>query len=175
MSLPEHQPTSADECADCPLMDRRSFLRDAGTAAAAGLAAIGIVSGTVAGMPVSPVSPVYETGEEKAYPIPAVDGVQIDRNLDTIVARTGGKVYVFSLACPHQNTAIKWQADKNRFECPKHKSRYTPDGTFIEGRATRGLDRFDVKKVGNTVVANLDRVYQEKDNKDQWQAAFITV
>ena len=55
--------------------------------------------------------------------------------------RFQGVVYAFNLSCPHQNTALKWQPDDQRFQCPKHKSRYQPDGTFISGRATRGMDR----------------------------------
>jgi Rieske Fe-S protein len=94
-----------------------------------------------------------------------------------MVTRWQGKVYVYSLACPHQNTALRWHDDEHQFECPKHHSRFTPDGEYIKdtGRATRGLDRFAVKKDGNNVVADLDSIYQEDDNEAQWKTAFITL
>jgi Rieske Fe-S protein len=124
---------------------------------------------------VGEISPVAEAGGAKTYPIPAADGVSIDQANDTIVARWQGKVYVFALACPHQNTAIRWQADRKRFECPKHKSHYTPDGRFTDGRATRGLDRHPVTRAGETVVADLAVLYEEDEQKDAWTRAFVAL
>ena len=110
---------------------------------------------------------------EKSYAIPAADGVAIDKEESVIVARFTGRVFAFSLACPHQNTALRWDAGNNRFQCPKHRSRYQPDGVFIEGRATRGLDRFAVKRADDHVVVNLDVLYQEDKNPTEWAAAFL--
>ena len=62
--------------------------------------------------------------EDKSYPVPAKDGTQIDKDNQTIVTRWQNKVYVFSLACPHQNTAIRWYEKEHQFECPKHHSRF---------------------------------------------------
>lgn len=149
-------------CSGCTL-GRRAFLRDA-TALAAALC-----------LPVGFMSPVRSTDEEKSYAIPAADGVQIDKDNDTILVRSQGKVYVFARACPHQNTALHWQDKDNEFECPKHHSKYRPDGTFIEGRATRGMDRFVVRKDGANVVADLDKLVQQDKDAAGWNAAFITV
>jgi cytochrome b6-f complex iron-sulfur subunit len=143
-----------DDCNDCPLIDRRSFL--------AATVLLPLVTG------------VRLTREETAYPIPASDGVQIDKSQDVIIARAGGKVYAFNLACPHQNTAIRWDAGKTRFQCPKHKSVYTPHGVFVEGRATRGLDRFAVRKDGNSIVVNLDSLFEQDKHAEQWAKAFVT-
>jgi cytochrome b6-f complex iron-sulfur subunit len=112
--------------------------------------------------------------EEKSYAIPATDGVQIDRDQDVIISRTQGKVFAFNLGCPHQNTAIRWDGGKSRFQCPKHKSIYTPDGVFVEGRATRGLDRFTVRKDGNSIVVNLDSLLEEDKDTDKWAKACVT-
>jgi Rieske Fe-S protein len=112
---------------------------------------------------------------DKAYPFPSTDGVAIDKDESVIVARFDNRVWAFSLACPHQNTAIRWDAGANRFQCPKHKSRYRTDGTFIEGRATRGLDRFALRRDGGTVLVNLDALYREDKEAAQWAAAFIQV
>ena len=92
-----------------------------------------------------------------------------------IVARTGKQVYAFVLACPHQNTALRWEADDKRFQCPKHKSKYRPDGTFIEGRATRSMDRYAVKLVGGSIVVNVDSVFQEDMEKPAWLQAVVTL
>ena len=149
--------TDPRDCTGCAIgdaMERRDFLRS--------MLAMGAVF-------VSGIGP----RAEKAYPIPAADGVSIDKEEAVIVARVGGKVFAFSLACPHQNTALRWDASSHRFQCPKHRSRYQPDGVFIDGRATRGLDRFAVKRADESLVVNLDALYQEDKNPTEWAAAFI--
>ncbi len=165
------------DCGGCPLVPRREFLRDAGVAAAGLLVALGAAPARAAALPIEFVNAIGGRSEDKAYAIPAKDGVQIDKQNDTMIARWQGKVYVFALACPHQNTALKWYDKDNQFECPKHHSRFQPDGLYIKdsGRATRGLDRFAVRKDGSNVVANLDKLYQEDENEADWTAAFITV
>lgn len=154
-------------------MDRRAFLRTAAFLTAGAGAALAAAANPAFALPV--VAGVRRTPEEKAFPIPGADGVQIDRDLDVILSRTDGKVFAFSLACPHQNTAIKWEADNHRFQCPKHHSIYTPEGVFVEGRATRGLDRFVVRKDGNSIVVNLDLLMQQDEDGDKWTNAFLAV
>jgi cytochrome b6-f complex iron-sulfur subunit len=161
------------DCNECPLMDRRGFLRAAAFLTAGASAALAVGANRVFALPV--VTGVPLTPEEKAFPIPADDGVQIDKDLDLILSRTKEKIFAFSLACPHQNTAIKWEADNHRFQCPKHHSIYTPEGVFVEGRATRSLDRFVVRKDGNSIVVNLDSLLQEDEDGDKWKSAFLAV
>jgi nitrite reductase/ring-hydroxylating ferredoxin subunit len=163
------------DCDRCPLVGRRDFLRDASLAAAGVLMALGAVPAALSAQPAF-VAPLSSRDEEKTYAIPTTDGTQIDKSSGTILTRWQGKVYVYSLACPHQNTALRWYDKDSRFECPKHHSRFEPDGEYIKdsGRATRGLDRFAVRKDGANVVANLDRMYKQDDNAADWAAAFIT-
>jgi nitrite reductase/ring-hydroxylating ferredoxin subunit len=164
-----------DGCAGCSIGNRRDFLVDALRAGAAALAAIGMTPGGADAMPLRWISALAARGEERSYPVPAGDGVQIDKNNEVILARTGQSVYAFALACPHQNTALRWDAGGNRFQCPKHKSRYRADGTFIEGRATRSMDRYAVKLAGSAVVVDLDKLYQEDMDLAAWQHAVVTV
>jgi Rieske Fe-S protein len=145
-----------DDCSDCPLIDRRAFLQSAA-----------LMLPVIAGVRIN--------REEKAFPIPAADGVMIDKDQDVIVSRTQGKILAFNLACPHQNTALRWDGGKTRFQCPKHKSIYTPEGVFVEGRATRGLDRFAVRRDGSSLVVNLDVLYEQDKDEDKWTKAFVTV
>ncbi|HJQ19869.1 MAG TPA: Rieske (2Fe-2S) protein [Gemmatimonadaceae bacterium] len=110
---------------------------------------------------------------DKRYPIPSSDTAVIDKDESVIIMRWENRVWAFSLACPHQNTAIHWEGDEHRFQCPKHHSRYRPDGTFIEGRATRGLDRFAVRRDGESVLVNLDELYRQDENANDWSSAFV--
>jgi len=160
-------------------MERRAFLRVAAGAALASFGALGLATAEAFALPVVPIgalpSRAGERAEEKRYPIPAADGVSIDRDNSVIVARAAGRVYAFSLSCPHQNTALRWNDGDHEFQCPKHKSRYRPDGTFIEGRATRAMDRLAVKKDGATLVVDIDVAFEQDKQAKEWGEAFVTV
>jgi len=172
--MPERE-RSERGCTSCPLgelVERRAFLRDALTHVLVAVGALGALSRRAGALPIAFVDGLGARAD-KAYPLPSADGVLIDRDESVIVARVENRAYAFSLACPHQNTAIRWQAEDNRFQCPKHKSRYRPDGTFIEGRATRGLDRFAVRREGAQILVNLDLLYRQDENAAEWAAAYL--
>lgn len=178
-------PISDHDCQGCAftgdaMRSRREFLREAGGAAAAALVTIGVLPAVARALPLGVAQPVDArtiAGEagEKGYAIPSADGVLIDKGEEIIIARWQGAVYAFALACPHQNTALRWMEADHRFQCPKHKSKYRPDGTFIEGRATRSMDRFAVRKAGNVVMVNLDALFREDDDRADWDKAFVRV
>ena len=168
--MSEHE----QQCASCLLregVDRRAFMRNSALGALAALG-IALIPSRASALAVSFVSG-RGARSEKTYPVPAADGVAIDRDESVIICRYENRGYAFSLACPHQNTALRWDAKARRFQCPKHKSRYQPSGVFIDGRATRGLDRFAVRRVEGTIVVNLDALYREDQHAAAWAAAFI--
>lgn len=107
------------------------------------------------------------------YAIPGADGPFIDAANDVIVMRWQDVLYAFSLACPHQNTVLRWKADAGRFQCPKHNSKYRPDGSFITGRATRGMDRFALHRKDDSIVVDLSKLYSEDRNAAAWRAAAL--
>lgn len=162
-----------ESCDRCPLVERRDFLREAGVAAAAICAALGIPVRGAQALAIRFGGPRSSRDEEHAYPIPATDGATIDRENQVIVVRYAQKAYAFNLSCPHQNTALHWQPEDNQFQCPKHHSRYRPDGVFISGRATRGMDRFGVRRDGETMVVDVDQYYRQDRNPAEWAAAFL--
>lgn len=164
-------------CGGCPVVDgmeRRDFLREAAVGALAALGALTLLPANGAAMPLRFITGIGSR-TAKSYPIPSADGVSIDKKESVIIARYKDRAYCFSLACPHQNTALRWEERNNRFQCPKHKSRYQPDGVFIEGRATRGLDRFAVSREGQSsqMVVNLDAMYRQDHHPAQWESAFL--
>ena len=110
-----------------------------------------------------------------SYPLPAKDGVTIDGKEQVILVRWQQKVFAFPLSCPHENTALKWRQGDLRFQCPKHESKYKPDGTFMSGRATRNMDRFAVTRDGNAVVVDLEKWYESDKQPTEWAAASIQV
>src|SRR5262245_37096558 len=131
----ETQVGSDRECGGCDPADRRRFLQQAAALVAGALVGLGMSADRAAAMPLDFLIGVRApNGKDVSFPIPAADGATIDRDNDLILARYQGKVYAFGLACPHQNTALRWLATEGRFQCPKHKSKYSPDGIFLSGR-----------------------------------------
>jgi Rieske Fe-S protein len=168
------QPT--DPCAGCEVMARRDFLR-AGALAAGALAALGVAPARAFALPIEFISSARGGRQDKTYAVPAQDGVQIDKDNEAMLTRWQGKVYAFALACPHQNTALRWYEKDAQFECPKHHSRFDPQGNYIKdsGRATRGLDRLAIRKDGNNLVVNLDKVFQQDEDEASWNTAFVSL
>jgi nitrite reductase/ring-hydroxylating ferredoxin subunit len=115
------------------------------------------------------------SGSERRYPIPPNDGVTIDRSSQIIVVRFQNQLFAFNLACPHENTALKWLPKDRRFQCPKHESQYQPNGIFTNGRATRNMDRLGVRLDGNTLVVDLNAFFQSDKNPSGWAGAVAAV
>ncbi|MGZ8377459.1 MAG: QcrA and Rieske domain-containing protein [Gemmatirosa sp.] len=153
--------------------ERRAFLRHAATAAGAALVVLGSTPLDAFARPLAFTAPLRREGQTRTYPVPAADGAEIDRENEVIVVRWQGAAYAFNLACPHQNTALRWIGDDQRFFCPKHKSKYQPDGTFIEGRATRGMDRFTVRKDPAGVLVDLAQLHKQDADPQGWAAAVV--
>jgi Rieske Fe-S protein len=155
--------------------DRRAFLRDATLALLAAMATLGASPGVVAAQALDFGSALDARGDERTYPIPGADGATIDRDSEVILVRWQGFVYAFNLACPHKNTALRWLGPEQRFQCPKHKSKYRPDGSFIEGKATRGMDRFSVRRQGDTVVVDLGALHKQDEDGAGWAGARLAL
>ena len=153
-------------------MERRDFLYTAGCFACI-LAASGVAADALAG-PVTFIDS-EQAGEEKTYPVPAADGVSVDRAAQVILVRANGHVFAFALSCPHQNAAVKWVPQHNQFECTKHDSHYTADGTHVSGRATRNMDRMPIRKDGNVVHVDTAHVFESDKDAAGWNAATVSV
>jgi len=164
------------ECRDCPVATRRDFLRDAAITVAGIAASLGFAR-SAAALPthfaVRSTRALGRTGDQLTYPIPAIDGAQIDRDQQVILVRWQNAVYAFNLSRPHQNTALRWDEPDHRFQCPKHHSQYQPDGEFITGRATRGMDRFSIQRDGNKVLVNVNAMHKQDEDPSGWNAAVV--
>ncbi len=147
------------DCKDCTT--RRQFLE---------LAFLGL-----AALPIAFVDGVAAQGSEHRYPFPTGDGVTIDRKEQVIIVRSQGHVYAFNLSCPHENTALKWLPKDMRFQCPKHESKYQPNGTFMSGRATRNMDRLKIRRDGDALFVDLSHIIKSDADPAGWAAAAITV
>jgi nitrite reductase/ring-hydroxylating ferredoxin subunit len=172
MTTPEH---AADGCNTCTLHDRRSFLtRSLAAVAAASLLLPGVVRAE------EMVGIVFATARRNAdgtakYPMPAADGATIDADNEVILVRNAGACMAFALSCPHQRAMLRIKSGDTAFQCPKHKSEYRIDGSFIRGRATRNMDRHPIRKEGAEIVVDVDTVLKSDDQAAEWAAAVVSV
>jgi nitrite reductase/ring-hydroxylating ferredoxin subunit len=170
------QPDDHD-CDACPIgPNRRDFLRDAALVIAGLAASVGMSGCAASTLPLSAMVPLSFADRLCLYPIPPADGATIDRSAGVILVRWKNDVYAFNLSCPHQNTALRWDAKSQHFNCPKHHSRYLPDGTFVDGRATRGMDRLGIAPGGpGAVNVNVDVMHKQDVDPKGWAAAVVHV
>lgn len=159
---------------DCQLVGRRQFLKEATLALGAVMAALSASPREAAAMPMRLGQALGVQGDEVTYPVPAADGATIDKDNEVILVRWKGELFAFALSCPHQNTALRWLGDDGRFQCPKHKSKYQPDGTFISGKATRNMDRFAIRKDGKGVIVNMAKMYKSDKQQALWDEARVS-
>ena len=149
---------------------RRDFLRAGGCFALA-LTAIGLPA-SLAGLPV-----VEMTGTgaptDKKYNLPASDSVNIDHGTQVILVRYQNSVFAFALACPHEHAAVKWLNKDKRFQCSKHDSQYTPNGTYTTGHATRNLDRFAIRREDAAIFVDLHRWFESDKDPGGWASAVV--
>jgi nitrite reductase/ring-hydroxylating ferredoxin subunit len=157
-----------------PEPTRRDFLCRTPYMVFCALAAAGIGSDNLHAFPVAMVS-ANPQGSECSYDIPSSDGASIDSGNQVILVRNAGHIYAFSLACPHENTELRWRPQDSRFQCPRHQSKYQPDGSFISGRATRNMDRFALRLEGRKIVVELNKLYRSDKQKSDWQSAFVSI
>lgn len=63
---------------------------------------------------------------------------------------TPDAIIALSAKCPHNGCDVAWQEDL--FACPCHGSKFNPDGTVVEGPATKALKPFSAKIENDTVL-----------------------
>jgi len=174
--LPARESRAAADapCANCgAAQPRREFVRESARALAGVAAALGLTAERATALTLRVTSALRAHGSEVTYPLPAEDGATIDKEHEAILVRDQNAVYAFALSCPHQRTPLRWLDDQRRFQCPKHKSAYQPDGAFISGRATRGMDRYAIRRDAGTVLVDLARVFRQDQDPAGWDAAIV--
>ncbi|MFN5154236.1 MAG: ubiquinol-cytochrome c reductase iron-sulfur subunit, partial [Gemmatimonadota bacterium] len=77
-----------------------------------------------------------------------------------ILVRYQGMVHALARECPHKGTMVDWQPEQNRLYCPKHKSTFTANGTRIQGKAPRSMDRHPIRLEGGKVVVDTATVIE---------------
>jgi Rieske Fe-S protein len=154
---------------------RRDFLGNASCAIFTALVVSGVSAADALTFPITKIAADTAQGTEPTYPLPSTDGVSIDQNNDVILVRSENRVYAFSLACPHENTALNWRPQDTRFQCPRHQAKYRPDGTWMSGRSTRNMDRFALRLEGQKVIVDTSKIYRSDQPSAEWDSAVLVL
>jgi len=170
MTVPNTEP-----CAATCAIARGRFLRNAGLAALAGIGGAALLADPAFAQSVGTIAPSQSRGKLLTYALPARDGALIDAGNGVIVARVKNAVYAMSITCPHRSvTTLEWLADEKEFHCPKHDAHFQPDGALIDGRPDRGMDRFAVRRAGQTIVVDTATLLQQDGAHSAWNEAVVS-
>ena len=161
-------------CAACAGADgRRDFLKHAAALVAGALAGVAGGAARASALVVTPGQAISKVGSQLTYPLPAGDGATVDRDNDVAIARVQNTVVALSLKCPHTGGELRWKPPVNRYECSRHDSKFEPPGVYISGKAKRNMDRFGLKRDGDTVVVNTAQPIRSDTQRAQWDAAAL--
>lgn len=75
------------------------------------------------------------------------DGAILNSGLKKIAVYRNeqGDVHSYTAVCPHLGCVVQWNKEEKSFDCPCHGSRFTCDGTVINGPASVNLEPVDIK------------------------------
>jgi Rieske Fe-S protein len=59
------------------------------------------------------------------------------------VSTVDGTRCALSAVCTHLGGIVRWNDSEKSWDCPLHGSRFSSDGTVLEGPATRDLRQID--------------------------------
>ncbi|WP_406276083.1 FAD-dependent oxidoreductase [Nocardia sp. NBC_00881] len=76
--------------------------------------------------------------------VPAEGGGSVERHglRPTATCTVDGTTTRLSAVCPHLYGIVHWNDAERTWDCPLHGSRFAPDGTLLEGPATKPLTVF---------------------------------
>ncbi len=75
-------------------------------------------------------------------------------NEDLLLINVDGEIRAFSSVCPHARCTDDWTLTQGDFLCRCHGSKFSNDGTVIEGPATRNLTEKTVRVEGDIVFVS---------------------
>lgn len=71
--------------------------------------------------------------------------VKVDGDVVGAYRSPDGSLQAVSLTCTHMGCTVGWNAAETSWDCPCHGSRFSPDGTVLNGPAVRPLRQIEVE------------------------------
>jgi len=135
MTEKEKQPCPEGNCKGCS--GRRAFVKlGVGSIAAASSGALVFGYEFLSPNVLYEPSPIVDAGKPDRYPLGSVTQ---DVAAEIYIVHGPEGIYAMSAVCTHLGCLTVWNADLGIVACPCHGSKFTRDGTKIEGPAPRPL------------------------------------
>ncbi|MBI2875777.1 MAG: Rieske 2Fe-2S domain-containing protein [Candidatus Tectomicrobia bacterium] len=61
-------------------------------------------------------------------------------------------IVAVSLVCPHLGCIVKWDGERQRFQCPCHDGYFGPTGQVISGPPPVSLEPLEIKVAGDKLI-----------------------
>jgi len=74
---------------------------------------------------------------------------------EVILIKKDKEILVFSRKCPHLGCLLSFDAEKEEFVCPCHKSRFTLEGKYLDGPAKKDLIKLNFQEKENEIEIEL--------------------
>ena len=161
---------AGDPCAGCSAIPRRDFLRDAGLFAAGILVALGATPSRAFATPIEFISATRGGREDKTYPIPAKDGVQIDKDAEVDADALAGKSLRVRACVPapehgaplvRQGSAVR----VSQASLTLRHARHLHQGQWPCDARARPVSPF--ARTANNVVVNLDKALSTRRRRSR--------
>lgn len=72
--------------------------------------------------------------------------VKTERGPVGVSRSESGEVNAVSAVCPHMKCVLRWNDGEESWDCPCHGSRFTPEGTVLDGPAIEDLPRREARE-----------------------------
>jgi cytochrome b6-f complex iron-sulfur subunit len=76
------------------------------------------------------------------------------RGKAVIVRRDAGGFAAYSAVCTHLGCLVKWNSDKQQFQCPCHAAVFNAQGQVVSGPAPAPLPQYKVKEVSGKLYVS---------------------
>jgi Rieske Fe-S protein len=73
------------------------------------------------------------------------------------ITNVRGHLFALSQTCPHLGCRVPFCESSGQFNCPCHGSVFDSAGEWLAGPSPRGLDRYDLRDEGGSLVLDLAR------------------
>lgn len=148
-------------------MDRKNFLRTAGSGALFAFLGISLTSCNVTSASDDDLPENEDNGavtvdgntvrlnlaDDRLEGLRREGGWMVLSQASVIVVNIDGDVIrAFTDVCPHASCRDSWQYQNQRFICTCHNSVFENDGSLVSGPAGRDLPEFAVEREGNSVT-----------------------
>jgi Rieske Fe-S protein len=133
------------------MFNRRQFLK-----------VVGVVAGVLFAWPIRWVkAKPLGLKLDKVTKLKKVDGwaiLKIKKRPVLFIRTSEDTIQALNPTCPHKKCQVQYDAENKQIVCPCHKSRFNPEGKYLDGPAKKDLTayRADLRKKKNMIVIYLD-------------------